>query len=361
MKTAFFRTDASSLIGTGHVMRCLTLADSLREHGVDSIFVCRRLSGHLGEYIRTKGYSVEWIESKNDEFRPEEDSISTKAILEKAAQPVDWLIVDHYGIDCMWEAKVGPLAGRLLVIDDLANRPHECDILVDQNAYDRMETRYVELVLPRCVQLLGPRYLLLRPAFYEARRSLRTRDGIVKRLLVFFGGSDPTNETAKALRALAQWPGDDPPFHTEVVVGSSNPFRQEIASLCARIPHTTLHVQAENMAELISQADYALGAGGVAMWERCYLGLPSAVTVAADNQGASVRYAAEQGAVAYVGDSPDSNETVYTEAIRLALESPQALTEMARKAFNLTASDPLRKESPVVAAMMQMMNEDTTS
>lgn len=361
MKTAFFRTDASSLIGMGHVMRCLTLADSLCQHGIQSIFVCRRLPGHLGEYIRTKDYPVEWIESKNDEFRPEEDAIATKAILGKAARPVDWFIADHYGIDRVWEAEVGPLTGKLLVIDDLANRPHECDILVDQNAYDQMETRYINLVPPRCVQLLGPHYLLLRPSFYEARRSLRTRDGVVKRLLVFFGGSDPTNETAKALRALSQWPGGEPPFHTEVVVGSSNPFRQEIASLCARIPHTELHVQAENMAELISQADYALGAGGVAMWERCYLGLPSAVTVVADNQAASVRYAAQQGAVTFTGNGANTNETVYAEAIRRALESPQALTEMTRKAFNLTASDPLRTESPVVAIMMQMMNEDTTS
>ncbi|MBP1971856.1 UDP-2,4-diacetamido-2,4,6-trideoxy-beta-L-altropyranose hydrolase [Cohnella thailandensis] len=333
------------------------MADSLRRYNMESIFICRRLPGHLGEYIRDKGYSVEWIESKNGEFRSEVDAAATKTILAKSIESPDWLIIDHYGIDKEWEAAVGPYAKHMLVIDDLANRPHDCDILLDQNAYEQMETRYNKLVPPHCLQLLGPRFLLLRPSFYEARRTLRARIGMLERMLVFFGGSDPTNETAKALQALKHLPSDDLSFHTDVVIGSSNPFHHEIAAMCEPLPHVTLHVQAENMAELIANADFALGAGGVGMWERCYLGLPSAVTVVADNQAESVRYAARMGAIEYLGESGDTNEATYSEAIKRAMKSPQALLKMTRKAFELTASDAERTESPVLAAMLALDNK----
>ncbi|MBN2980604.1 UDP-2,4-diacetamido-2,4,6-trideoxy-beta-L-altropyranose hydrolase [Cohnella algarum] len=353
-KIAVFRTDASSLIGSGHVMRCLALADSLRVNGFESIFVCRRLQGHLCEYIRNKGYDVEWIDSNDDEFRPESDAIMTKEILARVASPIAWLIIDHYGIDRNWEIQMGSLANRILVIDDLANRPHLCDILVDQNAYERMESRYKDLLPPQCLQLLGPGYLLLRPSFYEARKSLRARDGSLRRLLVFFGGSDPTNETAKALRALARRADDEPSFHTDVVIGSANPYRGEVTAMCAERPYAKLHVQAENMAELIASADFALGAGGVAMWERCYLGLPSAVTVVADNQAASVRCAAQTGAVAYLGESAETNADTYARAIEKALESPSELLEMSKRALEITESRADRTESPVASAMLEM-------
>ncbi len=322
---------------------------------MESIFVCRKLPGHLGDYIRDKGYKVELIETSAEEFRFEEDAAATRVIVEQSSAPVDWLIVDHYGIDREWEAALRPFADRILVIDDLANRPHECDFLLDQNAYDRMGMRYDGLVPLTCRQLLGPHYLLLRPSFYEARRTLQARAGDLQRLLIFFGGSDPTNETSKALQALAEYQRSPSPlYHVDVVIGSSNPIRQEIVAVCDGLPGVKLHVQAENMAELIENADFALGAGGVAMWERCYLGLPTAVTVVADNQAESVQFAVKKGAVEFLGRSGDVSGTNYYEAIRRAVESPATLMEMSRRAFELTNSVADRTESLVLSAMLAL-------
>jgi len=337
-------------------MRCLTLADSLRLHGVDSLFICRRLNGHLGEYIREKGFAIEWIESGHDDFCPEEDARATKEILKRAAvvAPIAWLIVDHYGIGSQWELHVKPFVKRLLVIDDLANRSHEGDMLLDQNAYDGIETRYRDLVPARCIRLLGPRYLLLRPSFYRTRSTLRERDGILRRLLVFFGGSDPSNETEKVLNALTQWRGGELPFHTDIVIGAANPYRKEIAALCAKLNKAALHVQTEKMAELIAEADFALGAGGVAMWERCYLGLPSGVTVIASNQAASALYAAKAGAVRLLGESERTNADAYLKIIQQALASPRELTIMSERALTLTESRSDRMENPVVLSMLEL-------
>ncbi|THF80778.1 UDP-2,4-diacetamido-2,4,6-trideoxy-beta-L-altropyranose hydrolase [Cohnella fermenti] len=355
-----FRADASSEIGSGHTMRCLIVADRLSKEGAECFFLCKPLAGHMGGYLASRGYRVLWLagDEPTTEASWEKDAEDCRTVLEEEGVAPDWLVIDHYGLDYRWEEAVLEGCGRprLLVIDDLANRCHEADLLLDQNVLPNLESRYDGLVPERCVKLLGPRYLLLRPDFYEPRHR-RERDGKLGRLLVFFGGSDPTEETSKALSAI-ECMGDDRLFHVEVIVGASNPRLASLRNRCEALHNLKLHVQVENMAERIAEADFALGAGGVAMWERCFLGLPSAVAIAADNQRDSVEEAARLGAVWNAGHHGNIDAATYTGLLRRAQASPGDLIRMAEQAQRVTRSqDAAHRSDPILEAMRNIQSE----
>lgn len=300
-----FRTDASVQIGTGHVMRCLTLADELRGHGADVSFVCRDLPGNLFALIRSQGFGLEilpapdaaesWGEDAVEHARwlgvPwQRDATETRTLLAHT----DWLVVDHYALDARWEQSLRPYVQRIMVIDDLADRRHDCDLLLDQNLHADPERRYDQLVPEHCCKLLGPHYALLRPEFAEARRHLRSRDGTVRRILVSFGGTDPTNETMKALDAIAML--QRPDLTVDVVVGASNPKQASIRARCEAMSGVAFHRQVDTMAALMAKADLAIGAGGGTSWERCALGLPTLAYPVAHNQSPVLEALAAEGA-----------------------------------------------------------------
>lgn len=292
------RTDSSVHIGTGHVMRCLTLADELRKNGANIEFICRKLEGNIINIIENQGYIVNILpkpEQNENELtgytkwlgvKWEIDAEQTKAIL-KSKNKIDLLIIDHYALDIKWESQLRNFTKRIMVIDDLANREHDTDILLDQNYVENMATRYDKLVPPFCKKLLGPEYVLIRPEFYEVRANLRERDGTIKRILIFFGGSDPTNETTKAIKAVEKL--NRPEIEVDVVIGASNPHKKEIKKSCDNLSFN-YHYQVNNMAELMAKADLAIGAGGATTWERCFLGLPSICIIVADNQKEIIKY-----------------------------------------------------------------------
>jgi len=308
-------------------MRCLSLADELRSSGCDILFVCRELPGGMEGYLAKRGYCSHVFVPEHDDIYS--DAGSTIKAIQSVRRP-QWLIIDHYGIDLQWELLVKPYADKLLVIDDLANRPHMADVLLDQNLSSLNERRYDGLVPIECRRLVGPSYLLLRPSFYTARASLDRRGGSVQRLLVFFGGSDPTNETSKALQALRSLKLSH--IAIDVVIGSSNPHQDRVQELFAQLANAELHIQAENMAELIAKADFALGAGGTAMWERCFLGLPSSVTAVSDNQVEAAQLAGQLGAVWYLGWHEQINEGHYVDIVTRAMSSRSELQELGRRA-----------------------------
>ena len=307
--TVAVRVDSSELIGSGHLMRCLTLAERMCFDGADVHFICRDLAGNLNHLIEGRGFALHILPHHTPERSlmgyeawltvvPELDAEETAEVL-RAIRPVSRLVVDSYALDASWEQKMRPLASEIFVIDDLANRRHDCDFLLDQNFYRDLQHRYDDLVPEKCKLLLGPRHALLRQEFYEAKARLVPRDGSLRRILVFYGGSDRTQETEKAIRALAQLQLS--PVAVDVVVGASNPRREQIQRLCRRHDFLRYHCQVENMAELMANADLCLGAGGTTTWERCFLGLPTLVTAVAENQMEICRDCAEEGYIYYLG------------------------------------------------------------
>lgn len=324
-------------IGTGHAYRCLTLADKLRNKGADIGFICREEKGNLNDYIVKKGYSLYRLSSGIDIAK---DAELTCRILKEQTRFIDWLVIDHYEIDISYESPLRGYAEKIMVIDDLANRRHDCDILLDQN-YNKNNSRYNGLLPEHCTRLLGPEYVLLRPQFREARKNLKKESGEVKRILVFMGGADPTNETGKVLEALKLLNRDD--VAIDVVIGASNPFKNEIETLTKRMPNTASYFNVNNMAELMTSADLAIGASGTSTWERCCLGLPSIVMTLADNQKDIAEELGKEGVVVNLGWHENVAEKDIKEAIEHLLKEPEKRKSMCSKGKEMVDGNGARR------------------
>jgi UDP-2,4-diacetamido-2,4,6-trideoxy-beta-L-altropyranose hydrolase len=288
-----FRVDASARIGTGHVMRCLALADSLRTRGAVIRFVCRGLPAHFAALLAERRYGLASIDAAS----PDRDAEET--ILALAGDRWDWLVVDHYGLASRWETAVRAVARRILVIDDLADRDHDCDVLLDQNLLVETDPRYDTRVPAHTCRLFGPRFALLRESVRQARSAVAPRTGAVSRLLVMFGGADADNWTGRAVDAVAAAGVSVP--HVDVVIGALHAHRAEIEAACGRLGFVC-HVQPPDVDALMARADLAIGAGGVTMWERCCLGVPSLTIVVAENQREMVRESARRDVVATLSE-----------------------------------------------------------
>jgi UDP-2,4-diacetamido-2,4,6-trideoxy-beta-L-altropyranose hydrolase len=302
MKIAF-RVDASSTIGTGHLMRSLTLADELKQRGVHTRFVSRHMPKHLRDMLTAKGHEFKLLNSSPNEtvsgdlahaawLGTTREADAQDAIYALSDQSWDWLVVDHYALDARWESALRQSARKIFVIDDIADRQHDCNVLLDQNFYADMNTRYTGKVPPHCQLLLGPRYALLREEFRQLREQVKPRTVPVKRILIFFGGVDADNYTARAIAALASL--GTPDLHVDVIIGAQHPFREQLEAICPEHGFFC-HVQTNRMAELMAAADLAIGAGGSATWERCCLGLPTLTICVADNQRKQIADAASEG------------------------------------------------------------------
>ena len=277
------------MIGTGHLMRCLTLASALREEGATCIFICRAHSTSLNDLVRKQGFTLHELPQAIEPLTSDclgvaklQDAEETKNVIQGLPDVPDWLIVDHYGIDKEWEQQLRPFVKRIFVIDDLANRHHDCDVLLDQN-YTHQWNRYEGLVPKHCRLFLGPGYALLRPEFISARQKLEQQGWPPfdpRKVFVFFGGTDPQNYTGRALKILRKI-GD---FAPEVVIGSGNIHRAKIEQEMQYFPEGHLHVQTNQMAEIMLRCSWYLGSGGSITWERMCLGLTGIVVPTADNQ-----------------------------------------------------------------------------
>lgn len=319
MTRVAIRADASTVIGSGHIMRCLALAAKLKASGAEISFICRELPGNLCDTISDRwGFPVHRLPhnpgrtpltahdvSDNSAHAAwlgtnwQDDAAQTAMAISSQFASADWLVVDHYALDARWEAAMRPTARHLMVIDDLADREHDCDLLLDQNLHRDVSTRYENLVPSHCRRLLGPRYALLRQEFREARTRMRVRDGVVRRVLIFFGGIDANNETSKALEAMMSL--DRPDIDLDVIVGATNPNLEHIRSICTAMPRARLHHNPGNVSELIGSADLAIGAAGATSWERCCLGLPSFVISLAMNQESIACALDDDGLAIYLG------------------------------------------------------------
>ncbi|GGF91421.1 UDP-2,4-diacetamido-2,4,6-trideoxy-beta-L-altropyranose hydrolase [Paenibacillus abyssi] len=319
-----FRADASPEIGTGHVMRCLTLAGRLHKSGHTITFVCGMMTEGLKRRIVDSGYSCYeisgGIDNNTDSYI--QDAQGTIDLLKALDLRADCLIVDHYGIDEKWERLVKPNLRKLMVIDDLANRRHQCDILLDQNFYLDMQARYLNLVPPDCALFLGPEYALLRPEFTQLAEEARRRDGSVKRILVSFGGSDPTNETEKVLRALKKVNGGN--FQTDVAMGAASPHLERIKDMCREMG-VHLHIQVDYIAQLMQIADLGIGSGGTTTWERMMMGLPSLTIIVAENQRQITEDLAHIGAVINLGRHSEVTDYDIAREVTEMIEHPDRL------------------------------------
>lgn len=283
-----FRADASVTIGSGHVMRCLTLAEALRAKGAECLFLCRRHPGHLLEVIARQGHRVltlpapvatvgkgphaDWLGATWQDDAADSLEALTKATGGKA---VDWMIVDHYALASGWERHLRPGCRRILVLDDLANRPHDCDLLLDQ-ALGRRPDDYATRLAPGVRVLTGPQHVLLRPEFAARRAESLTarRHRPPRHVLVAMGGMDPDNSLGAIVRALSALP-QTPGLRVSLVISGAAPHLPALRAMVATAPvPVRLCVDHRDMAGLMVEADVAISASGLTAYELACMGLP---------------------------------------------------------------------------------------
>jgi len=337
----YIRVDASYEIGSGHVMRCLALAMEIRKYGGDVKFFSVSNAGNLNKYIIENGFSVyEFTPLNNLGLKGYEQWLgcTQKEDAKKFINAIgndrpDWVIIDHYAIDKIWEDEVRPYASRVMVIDDLANREHNCDVLLDQN-YIHNSSRYDDLLPPSTIKLLGPHYALLRDEFnnisFKNHKEMTTP---IKRAFIFFGGTDCDNLTFMALKLFERSGLDH--LKLDVVIGSSNRFYEQIKRYISNNSNIKLYVQINNISKLMLEADIALGAGGSTTWERMAAGLPSIIITTAENQEAFTKDLSQDGYLTWVGNSDNIDENNLYNTILKLVKQPNKLLEQSRKGIKL--------------------------
>lgn len=315
------RTDASASIGIGHLIRCLNLAAALRDAGATVMFACAQVSAASEEMCRVRGFKPTPIAATD----PAEDARSSAALA--AGRPFDWVVVDHYGLDAIWERAMRRACHQIMAIEDFADRPHDCDLLLNQNLREDYED-----VLPNgCERLLGPRFALLDGSFAAARAALTSQPR--DRVLVSFGGSDPQSMTAPVLRALRRALGDR--YGIDVVVGPMQREATAIRDLAANAPGVEVHYAIRDMAKLMARAQLFVGAGGTTSWERCCLGLPGIVASAADNQVALCTALHDAGSHVYVGPTTQATPDAMAAAASAVLACPAWSQRLSERSFAL--------------------------
>lgn len=346
------RTDASIQIGSGHVMRCLTLADELKSQGAEVIFITRASPGSIPDVISKRGYELRLLPAPADTYQLKKDDVAHASWLgiswEQDAEETklaisgsrpEWLIVDHYGIDARWHRELQNHTNQLMIIDDLADRPLDCDIVLDQT-YGRQRDDYQKWVTLSCQMLLGSRYALLRPEFFELRsKAIEKRNTLhgINRILVCMGGMDVDNVSAKVLEGLAivDWPRK--PF-VDLVLGGKAPHLQQAIVLSEKENDLEISVSTDvtDMAERMLAADLAIGAGGSTSWERCCLGLPALTVISAENQQMVSHALSDKGATRLLGTSRQISAGDIKKNIEQLMQKPLKLQNMSQAGFGVT-------------------------
>lgn len=317
MKVAF-RVDSSIHIGSGHISRCTALATALRAKGAEVVFVCAALPGKHDVIARRAGFDVLTL----SEWEPKSDARRTAEAL---GTHVDWLVVDHYGLDQSWERTMRPWCEQILAIDDLANRPHDANLLLDP-AWPPDPERYRGLVPAGAVLLLGPRYALMSSDITELHSRTRQLDDSLS-VVVFFGGSDLTDLTGRTMSALRH--RDLAGVTTDIVIGASNPHSRAIHLAATEMPSVTVHDAAPSLAPLLARNTLGVGAGGVSMWERMCAGIPSIVVSLAENQVPSTHGVASHGVIDYLGPDEAVSSADLHDALAALVSDPVRRKQMS--------------------------------
>lgn len=330
------RTDASFDIGTGHVMRCLTLAIEFRKHGATVRFICRELPGNFISFIEAANFKVFKLpcEKHYQVFLKEDVDAEMQQFFDifRILNEVDLFIIDHYMLGNEWEKAVRPYVKKILVIDDFVNRFHDCDFLLDQNYPTSLHEKYKSLVPSHCQLLLGPHYALLREEFSKYRFNLSRNFKKISCILISMGGGDPTNITLLAMHALRdiQFSGE-----VEVVVGAQHGDKESIETFCKIHKQFQFHYKINTMAQLMSKANIAICASGSTTWERCCLGLPALSVTLADNQKHIAFEMQRLGIDDYLGEARLLKQATLIDKIKHLLDNPQELQFRSEAAKNL--------------------------
>lgn len=333
-----FRADAALHIGSGHIYRCLTLAHELKSRGVDVTFICRHHTGSLEELIVNQGFAVRMLPPGDSSTVNPDNSkqwlsvaqeIDARECLELLTTiSPDWVVVDHYSLDQTWERLIKKSCQNILVIDDLADRKHDCTILLDQNHFANAQDRYSQQAAKNTLLLCGPRYALLKKEFSQ-KIPVPKKSKSTKNILLYFGTTDRQATAQKAIRALKLC--RDLSFKAKILMGTKNPLADVIKGCAGDDVRFEILSHTDGVADLMREADLYVGAGGTITWERLCTGLPGIVIALTDNQHVISPSLADKGYQVYLGLTHNLSETRIQRAIEYVLDSPELLKSMSER------------------------------
>ena len=288
-------------------MRCLTLAQELKNNFDKIIFLTRKDSGDFTETIMKNEFEVIFIPTNND-------SDIIKNIVTTNSENKNFLLIDHYDVDSNFESSLKNIFEKIFVIDDLANRYHNCDLLIDQNYYRDLNHRYKKLIPNDAITLLGPKYAIIRPEFRSVNKKIIKKNLRIKKILVSFGGSDPTNECKKTLDALCSI--ENSQFEIIVVAGIYNHKFEQLQKLYEKYSSIKIYRHVNDLSRLMLDSDLFIGAGGTTTWERFYMGLPSIVTIISDDQKESIEFLSDMGHIINLGLAKNVTSKIYIQTLQ---------------------------------------------
>jgi len=304
----FIRVDSSPEIGIGHMMRCLTLAQELKNNFDKIIFLTQKDSGNFIGTIMKNEFEVIFIPTTNN------DPNIIKNLITAYSENKNFLLIDHYDIGTNFESSLKNTFERIFVIDDLANRKHDCDLLIDQNYYRDLNQRYEKLIQNGTIALLGPKYAIIRPEFRIINKKAIKKNSQMKKILVSFGGSDPTNECKKVLDALCSI--ENSKFEIVVVAGIYNHKFEQLKKLYEKYSNIKIYSHVNDLSRLMLNSDLFIGAGGTTTWERFYMGLPSTVTIISDDQKESIEFLSDMGHIINLGLAKNVTPKTYIQTLQ---------------------------------------------
>lgn len=353
MKKILFRVDSSYDIGSGHIMRCLTLAQYLRNLRCECHFVMRNLDGALIDIVKANGFNttilptpIHEINSSNQLRHAHWLGVSQELDAEQTLKSIDhvqdWVICDHYGLDETWHTIIRPMTAHILVIDDIYDRYMNCDLLLNQNLL-LDPNPYEKLVPSNCNLLMGPKFSILREEFSDPLDGAPPPPHLLPRVLVYMGGVDQPGTTLLALRALENISSIE--FYVDVIVSDKNPHIDEVKLFCKNKYKFTVYVGHVNLKYLMLKATISIGAPGSTSWERCQMGLPTILISFADNQIPIAKALAHEGAGIYAGDAQNLSESNLSILISSLLLNGELRESIKARMKNLVDGKGVRRIS----------------
>lgn len=340
MKHVFFRVDSSPQIGSGHLMRCLAVAEGLPRDS-SAVFICRAHPGNMAHLARERGVRVEELPFDAASVRSlppytawlgaseAVDAAQTSEAIGRFGPGIgSTIITDHYGVTADWQRTLKPRAAHLVCIDDLAAARLDCHIVLNSSPGADLRDRYAGKVNHDCRLLLGARFALLRKEFREAKK--RARSGEVQRLLVALGGADEHNVTARVLNAVSGLN-----IHIDVVIGAAYPYSAALTGSKLAVRSITIHRQSAEMALLMNAADLAILGAGLTSLERLAMSLPAITLSLAENQDAQGQALAAAGTSLHLGRAETVSAAHLRSEIDKLLASPEALQRMSGSAASM--------------------------
>ena len=346
-KIIFIRVDSSTKIGYGHLIRCLALADTLKK-SFKINFICTNLNGNLISQICKKNFEVFRFNTKSQRINVKKDAEKTISIIKKYRNKKSLLILDSYILSQEWENRVRPYVKRLIVIDDLMDRKHSCDLIIDQNLHTQMNSLYTKSVPKNCIKLLGPDYAILRNQFIAQRKYAKIRSLPIKNILVSFGGTDNENHTLHALTSLKKLNSD---VNVNVVTGTANIGKKIIKNFCKKNFNYNYFEQVENMAKLMQVADLCIGSSGTTTWERCCVGLPAIAIVASNDQKDIASAVSKNKCIINLGKIKKSDNVNYVRLMKNLKNNE--LQNMSRNCMKLVDGKGAARISKYIFSMMK--------